>query len=489
MRVLRARFWRSIFRDEAGQVLPIVALGIVVLLGMTGVAVDISHAYLCQRELQATCDAAALAGATVIPTSLTSAPVIKTATNYTALPGAKNNIYTNMSNVAMVSGYPALKCLATMQAQGISCVGYLPYNALQVRMTATVPTYFAKILGQSSITISASSTAAKGGGSSRPYNIVVMIDTTGSMAAFDADCGNTQLNCVLNGVQVLLRYLDPCGTSQATCTFTQGNAANSVVRVSLFTFPQMTYLTAKYDSDCSSGNAYDTAYTFPPIGGTSYMPGTASNSVTYRVLDFQSDYRVSDTATVLNSNSLLTHALGAANGCPSMYVATNTGQFGTYYAPPMYAAQAALIQERTANPGTENVMIVLGDGDATAPQSAMDSSADASGSYPSYLGECGQAIDAARFATSQGTTVYSVAYGSPAVGCKPDINAGSFPNISPCNEMSLIASHSWDFFSDYKLTGSGSTCTAAQTMVSLNNIFLQIAGDLTVARLIPDNTT
>ncbi len=482
---------RLFFRREDAQALPIVGLFMVVLLGMAGMAVDVGHAYLCQRELQASCDAAALAGAAVIPTSTSASAVYAVANSYSSTPGNKN-VYANMTNISMVPGYPVLKCLSTMQTQGISCVGYLPYNSIQVKQQAVIATYFAKLFGKPTMVIAASSTAAKGGGSSRPYNIAIMLDTTLSMLNYDADCGATQMACVLSGVQVLLHYLDPCGTSQVTCTFTAGNAANSVVRVGLFTFPQVTMSTVGYDSDCGSSTPTAYMYTFPPAGGTSYIP----SGTTYRVVDFHSDYRVSDTATTLNASSALTLAAGGVTGCSGMGVPWNAGVFGTYYAPTIYAAQAALLQEQIANPGSQNVLIILGDGDANSPHfnpgngaTIFGPGSTASGAYPSWIGECGQAIDAAQFATAQGTTVYSVAYGSPPAGCITDILGGTHPNISPCNEMALIASHYWDFFSDFKQTGSASTCTAAQTMVALNDIFLQIAGDLTVARLIPDNTT
>jgi hypothetical protein len=139
-------------------------------------------------------------------------------------------------------------------------------------------------------------------------------------------------------------------------------------------------------------------------------------------------------------------------------------------------------------------MIILSDGNSNAPHTngpytVMGTGATPLGIYPSWYGECGQAISAANFASGQGTTVYTVAYGSPASGCTTDVNAGLYPNVSPCDSLAYMATHSWDFFSDYRQTGSGSTCVAAQAVVSLSDIFLQIAGDLTVARLIPNNTT
>ena len=487
------KFWLAFWKDQSGQMLPMVAMLMTALLGFAALVTDLGHAYLCQRQLQASCDAAAMAGATEIPYATSTSLVSQAVNKYSAASGGLNT-YKGMSNAVIVSGYPVLKCLTSMQALGISCVGYIPYNAVQVKEQATISTYFAKLFGQPTITISAISTATKGGGPSRPYNIVIMLDTTLSMNYYDANCGATQMTCGLAGVQVLLHHLDPCGTSQPSCTVTAGNAANSVARVSLFTFPQVTYPTLGYDSDCSSSAPTATTYTFPAATATSYNPGTSSSSTTYQITNFQSDYRTSDTALSLYVSSFLTVASGGSNGCPGMGPPSNAGNYGTYYGATIYAAQAALVQEQTANPGSENVLIILGDGDANAPHTngsytVMGSPATANGYYPSWYGECGQAITAAKAATAAGTTVYTVAYGSPSSGCTTDANAGAYPNVSPCDEMAYMASHSWDFFSDYQQTGSGSTCVAAQTEVALSDIFLQIAGDLTEARLITDNAT
>jgi Flp pilus assembly protein TadG len=495
MRFERKTLLRTLLRSESGQVIPITALWMVVILAMIGLVVDVGHVYLCHRELQASCDAAALAGAEVIPTSTTAGAVQATAINYSSASGGKN-IYNNMTNVSMVSGYPVLKCLSSMQTQGISCVGNLPYNAIQVMQQATVPMYFAVVIGKSSMTITAASTAAKGGASSRPYNVALVLDTTLSETYYDADCGNTQMLCTLNGVQILLQHLDPCGTSQTTCSITAGNSLNSVVRTAIFTFPQVNTSTAHLDTDCSNSYPTANAYTFPLIGAGSYVPG----STTYRILDFQSDYRTSDFTSTLNPSSALTMAVGATSGCTGMGTPSNAYIYGTYYAATIYAAQSALVREQAIYPDSQNVMIIIGDGDSNAPHTngsytVMASPATALGLYPSYYGECGQAISAANFATGQNTRVYSVAYGSPPSGCTYDQSGqghatGLYPDISPCNTMASMASRPYYFFSDFKQqSGVTSTCTAAQSMVSLNDIFLQIAGDLTVARLIPNATT
>jgi hypothetical protein len=173
------------------------------------------------------------------------------------------------------------------------------------------------------------------------------------------------------------------------------------------------------------------------------------------------------------------------------------GGDGTFYAGVIYAAQAALTSMSTAN-NNPNVMIILSDGDATASSSKMASGTldstpiklNGNGTYPSYVDECGQAIVAAKAATAAGTHVYTVAYGSGSTGCATDTTtAEGYKRVSPCQTMQYMASAPQYFFSDYNQSGSGSTCqSASQPTTAISQIFGQIANDLTVARLIPDNT-
>jgi hypothetical protein len=493
-----------LYRDESGQMLPVVALMMIALLGMTGLVLDVGHLYMCHRELQSSADASALAaatamaGATTSPLATTASGVMAYATNYSSLPGNQNT-YNNLPNVTMVSGYPVLECLTTLQAQGISCVGKVSYNAVQIKLQAVVPMYFARLFGFFTMTIRATATAAKGGGPSRPYNVAIIVDLTGSQRSPDWDCdptGNTsKMQCELEGIQVLLHYLDPCGTSQASCNISGTQSASSVTRVSFYTFPEMTAGTVTNDFNCGTSPPTSTVYDYPPAGAFGYYP----SSSTFRVVPFQSDYRASDTATSLNMSSNLTIAIGGNPGCNGMTAPNNVTYLNTYSPAPMYAAEAALLATQASNPGSENVMIIVTDGDNDTTQTSgttvvMPGPATANGNYPSWEGQCGQAITAAHSFTS--TVVYTVAYGPPASGCWTDQD-GAFspgktnttsPNIQPCAELASMATYPWTFFSDnYGATGSG-TCNASQTESSLVGIFQQIAGDLTEARLISDST-
>jgi hypothetical protein len=530
---------RSWLGGECGQALPIVAVAFVVLLGMAGLAIDVGHVFYCDRILQGDADAAALAGAGSMRTATTSAAVIAASTSFSAVPGSVN-AGGNLPNVTMAGGFPVLKCLTTLQSQGIACVGAVPYNALQVQVQAVVPMYFAALFGINTMTVTAAATAASRGGAATPYNVAVIVDTTLSMLFPDTDCGSTEIACAMNGLQVLLKNLTPCAASLAKCTVTGGVAASSVDRVALFTFPDVSTSTMTRDLTCTTPvptptpqNLYWSmvnsgatinfvmpmsptgttpitpwsslpaamAYSFPAVGASSYVPTQSDfatypmtlGTATYQITQFLSDYRTSNAATTLNPNSTLVKAAGGVIGCGSMMSPNYDGIFGTYYAGAIYAAQSALVAVKALNPGTENVLIILSDGDATAPQmngnnTVMGSPATSSGQYPSWVGECGQAVVAAKYATSRGTLVYAVAYGAEPTGCASDQNGGPYPNINPCDTMAGMASASQYFYSDFHQSGSGSVCVAGQPVTSLSDIFTAISADLTTARLIPNNT-
>ena len=285
----------------------------------------------------------------------------------------------------------------------------------------------------------------------------------------------------MSGVQVLLHNLSPCFISQTSCgTATNGMVANSVDRVSLFTFPAVTTASAVNDYNCGSNTSATAPYATP-------FPATS----TYQLVGFSSDYRISDTATSLKSSSNVVAAVGGNSGSPCMQA---IGGFGTFYAQVIYAAQASLVAEQKLYPNSQNVLILLSDGDATATCTTaiagtctigdMPGASTTSGTYISTVNECHQAITAAAAAAAAGTKVYAVAYGAEASGCTTDT-----PAITPCQTMEQIASSPEYFFSDYTATGGSNTCiSASQPVTGLNQIFQAVAADLGVVKLIPNNT-
>ena len=480
-------FNRRANQYRRGQALLFAGVLITSFVGLMLLVVDYGLVYLDQNQLNASTQAAALAGAQeMAQPGATATTVTAAVTAYSSQSGNLNASSTFLPGASLVSGYPALSCMTTLQNSfGVYCYGPSATNAIVVKQQVTVPLYILPLFGANSLTLTSTATASMKGASAGPFNVAILVDTTGSMNSTDSNsyCSNTRIYCAMAGIQILLKGLSPCLSSETTCgTASGGNVANSVDRVSLMAFPGVTTATAVDDYNCGSTLPTTVAYANP-------FPSTS----TYQIVNFSSDYRTSDTATSLNSNSNTVKAVAGTSGTPCMHV---RGGFGTYYAQAIYAAQAYLVAEQASFPNSHNVIIILSDGDASAgctnssggvcTAGDMPGASTTSGTYMSTLQQCHQAITAALAATAAGTRVYSVAYGAAASGCSTDTT----PAITPCQTMRQMASTPGYFFSDYAATGGSSSCiSASQPVTSLNQIFQVIAGDLTVAKLIPNGTT
>lgn len=488
---------KGLLHDDRGQVIPWVCLLMICLLGVTALVTDIGHAMVCYRVLQAGTNAAALAGGQELPNS----DYATLAKNYSTTAG-EYNANGNLQNVVTnVNG----SCLTTVKNWGIPCSAPANYNAVQVTQTASVPTFFARVLGIQSIPLSVTATAAARGSVAVPYNIAVIVDTTASMNDTDSNsqCSTTRIKCALAGVQTLLENMSACSYSLTSCGAVtsgsngSGNISNAIDHVALFTFPNATQSTVADDYGCSSQSPTIQPYTFPTAGASSYTPG--SSTATYQVVGFSSDFKTSGATSSLSSSSNVVKAVGGKSGCSPMAA---PGGEGTYYAGAIYAAQASLLAEQSLYPSAGNVIILVSDGDANDDSTGMSGTTSTSGAYPSDVDECNQAVAAAKLAASEGTKVYTVAYGAESSGCNGSgkgetsaltVNGWTYmANITPCQTMENIASSSAYFYSDYAQSGSGTDtgCVgSADSTSNLNQIFTDIANSLTTSRLIPNSTT
>lgn len=515
---------RSVPKGERGQMLALVFMMMTVLLGMTAYVVDLGRVFISYHELVASTDAAALAGAQGLPSSSTATSQANT---YSSASSDKN-AYGNLTGVTVTSATPL--CLTTLKNEGIACNTSLGiYNAIQVVQTANILMTFANTFGTSSVTLTATSTAAARGAISQPYNIAVIMDQTGSMASGADSCtdpstGTSYSNrnsCSLVGLKTLLLNIAPCTANYTTCP---SGGTNAVDMVSVFVFPNFQYNTGAnaYTGSCSSFTAAS-SYSFPYLG-TSYTtypspstPVLSGTTADYQLTPFLNDYRTSDTATTLNTSSNLVRILGAVGlgAHPSCSGLAAPGGLGTFYAGALAAAQGALLQEQTARGGvssSKNAIVLLSDGaaNATSYASTYFNTTSANGGvvnlptlssgskiYPyynatsSHTNQCQQGVSAASQIVSDWTTnptdIYSVSYGASttASDCTTDSNA-----ITPCQAMTQIASSPDKFFSDSTATGADTGCTSStQAATGLANIFGQIASNFTVARLIPNWTT
>src|SRR4051794_31076436 len=153
-------------RSEAGQTLPLVLLFMTVLLLIAGTVIDLGQAYRTRIQLQASADAASLAGAAMFPDSANAS---STAYGYSARNGAKNAI-PRVPNVAV---NVQTVCSRTLP----SCMGA---NTVVVDETANVPTTFLSLVGIHSIAVKVHATACSPC-NAVPLDVMFVLDRTGSM--------------------------------------------------------------------------------------------------------------------------------------------------------------------------------------------------------------------------------------------------------------------------------------------------------------------
>ncbi len=485
----RALRWIACLRDESAQILPWMVLLIALFIGVGGLCVDLGHAYIVQRELQASTDAAALAGgyALTAPTS-TKASVTAAAKAYSSY-GTGANVSAALPSVTYNDNF---ECLTTLKNENILCTtSNTGYNAYQVTQTATITTFLIQALNifkskpMTSMTISTTSTAAMAGSTNKQYNVALLIDTTKSMGDPDADgnCTSSRINCALSGVQTLLQSLTPCTAPTGTCT--------GFDNVSIFSFPAIQASSASNETSCPSKDPSVVNYS-TPVPGATYTAPTGS-AATYQVTGFMDNYSSTNSSGgALNTSSGLTVAAGGST-CQGLQTPGGTG---TYYAGAIYAALSALNAEQTANPGSLNALIILSDGDADTSDitASNGETLTTSGTYPSLNDQCQQAITAAQSASST-TTVYTIAYGSSTTGyksnggCDSD-TTGALAGLSPCTAIQDMATSTQDFYSDATTANKGACTSSSNPNLTLTQIFTSIS-NVTFKKpgLIANNTT
>jgi len=237
-------------RKESGQVLVWLCVSAVALLAMVGFVIDVGHVFNAHRELQASADAAALAGAQDLP-DLSKATA--TALNFSSSPGMKNT-HPDLSSVAATV---TPKCFTSTK---LPCN---PANGIVVKESANVPTFFLKVIGINSLSINARSTASMKGGSALPLDVMIVLDRTGSMCSPCSKIANARA-----GVLAFLGAMRP-----------------SVDEIGLAVLPPASSVGARCSSPSSSW--YDTA-SFP-----------------YTVVNLANNFRTSDSSGLNMSSDIV----------------------------------------------------------------------------------------------------------------------------------------------------------------------------------------
>jgi hypothetical protein len=423
----------------------LVAVLMPVILGMVGVVLDLGHAYNVQRKLQATADAAALAGAANLPNV---AGAVSTASSYGAKPGEQNAL----GGGDAVTESITTKCLATFP-------GCTTANAVSVSETATVNTLFTRVLGVNSFTIHAKSTACSPCGA-KPLDIMIVLDRTGSMCLDDNNQPNgcVDLTNARNGITSFLDLMDPSLDHVGLAVLPPAPASNNL---------------------CGSPAYVNRSGTNYPSGG--YEDFYSSQTAPYVLVPLSSNY-ATRTGTLNPSSSLVStlNCLPAAGW--------------TAYAKALEAAQAELVKD--GRPDVQKAIILFSDGAANTGPRYVDSNptkCNANTCTTPYVTQpCHQGVTSAATIKSTGTLIYSMGY---------DLTAGT-ANI--CQANTYVKNASGQLTSTQKNESPSITATYAlqqiasgptyfyeqPTAAQVTTLFQQLGADLLggTANLVDNNT-
>jgi hypothetical protein len=378
--------------SERGQAFAVMIIALVALLGTSALVMDVGFAWYAKRQVQASADAAALAGAQQLP-DISSAT--STANSYASL-----NTPDNLSNVNVVV---TTRCSANA---GTWCgpTSTFQANTIAVTETAKTPTWFANILGFNHFDVKGVATACQPC-SSAPVDIMLVVDRTGSMCQPQGSGGMcTDLNNAKDGVKTLLGIMDP-----------------NIDTVGLVAFPP--YNTNAGSNAVCDNNGVSNSIV---INGTALSDTGSYDQANLVYLDnpLGSDFKTSATSPLNPSSSLVQHMtddLPNDRNCIQSFGSTS-------YDEALKAGQAELVKD--GRPGVPKVIVFMTDGEANEgsywpgvtghglePDLAdssdnfnMNPSGSASTINPGDAQPCQSAINAATAIKNAGTTIYTIGY-------------------------------------------------------------------------------
>ena len=433
--------------DETGQVVVFALIVMVVLVAMTGFVVDVGHAYLVQRQLQAGVDAAALAGAQHLPDPSQTTQV---AQDYGPSPG-KKNATTAIDNAQTTV---QMKCL-----QGVpGCsTQFNTYNAVKVSATSDVKTFFARVVGIDTIPVKAAATACSPC-SAKELDIMLVLDRTGSMCqksngADDHPQCNDMRSAKI-GIKTFLGYMDP-----------------NLDHVGLAVFPPAYNQNSRCvtPTDSAQRYGYDTWWPSWTTGPGGQTPGL------YAIASLEDDYLVP------NGNGGWVLASGSQSQLVDKIDRVQAAGT-TSYVNAIEEAQHELDDHGRAN--VQDVIVFVSDGAAnTTPRWISSYMA------PWRTKPCAAGIEAARLAKDRGTAIYSIGYDlngsgtdfeqcriyNPAPAIPGGGTNGSLEGITSYDAIRRVAT---DFDNFYNQPDPNTN--------QLQMIFTRIAAGSTAARSAPD---
>jgi hypothetical protein len=365
--------------ETGGQTIVLVVVAMVVFIGMLGMSIDVGYAFYVSRTMQSAADAAALAGAGQLPDTAAAVAIAK---QYGGAAGGKNAPPKTQSPFAETV---STKCVKSLP-------GCAPANAVTVDETATINTFFARVLGVPSYTIHAHATAC-GVCAGRPADVMLVFDRTGSMCTnYDGsnDPACTKLANARTGMETLVGSLDP-GYNQ----------------VGLAVLPPPSSVSNR----CVAPTQYYT-----------------SSSQPYVVVPLSTDYK---NGSALNKSSPLVATIECLPAKGS-----------TAYALALEAAETELEQHGRKN--VDHVIVFFTDGAANTGPTYFSTSS------PYRTTPCHQGVSSSNGIKGKGTQIYTIGYGLNAQGGGANVctsyTGANETGITAYSALQQIASKPQNFF-------------------------------------------
>ncbi len=467
------------------------AVFIGMLLVCAGLVVDVGHAMLVQRQLQAGVDAGALAGVQHLPDTVAAETA---ALQYSATPGNRNAVNTVDNAVTTATA----SCIAGVPGCNRRDGGV---NGIVVRSTSTVPTWFGRIIGLNNLKVSAKATACSPC-SVKPLDIMVVLDRTGSMCQIqgvgDPNC--TDLNRAKDGIRTFLTFMDPT-LDKVGLALTPPTVDASMISRCPFK-PWNGNSNPNPPPSNKNGRYYGYDQWWHPDG---INAPNGQDSSHYVVASLEGadgtpadDYLAFDQGTGewdLNPQSAVIQRLDCTRGAGS-----------TSYALAIDDAQWEL--DRNGRGNVQDVIIFLSDGAAnTSPRNVPTNHWTNNGTGPNswFNRPCGSGVEAAsrvKGANNTGTIVYTIGYdlgvsGGTTERCqRPDSNGhqdGSSPVMESTQWWGRTAEDALKAMaspSDITNPNSPPRYYFTPDGLTLSAIFTQIALDLSGSRgRLLDNTS
>ncbi len=483
---------RKPLQDRRGVAAWVFVVAAVPLIGAMGFALDVGVVLSARQALQANTAAAALNGAYKwdLPGGV-EADAVSAAQTWGACSASPCVAAHPVPMVSNVTATASAVCVTATATSGLPTCGGTVNNAVSLTQTATVPTYFLRVLGINSWAVSAKATAARAGGPTKPLNIMFVLDTTASMQTTTDDTGckvpgigsPTKLDCAKYGVQLVLKQLAP-----------------AYDQVGLMVFPGTSGAWTPCVGTLSTSSSPVKIVPYGTIGMSYQVNAGASTGN-----PLASDYAI--TQGNLNHASKLVMAVGDNNTTNNLTGCLKApGGEGTFYADAISAAETAL--QKYGSSTAQNVIILLSDGEANISlgSSEMDATWQTTPCSPTASvcpyghieQQCNQAVANGGTATSAGTWVYVIAYdaGGAGTGCpmqsvttgkgksKTTTNYYDSPtstNISvwsPCAALQTIASDKAKFYS------TNSSCSSVNKYTDVASQFQQTVISMSQPRLV-----